>query len=31
LKDAERRSDSLHDRLNRLEAGLARVDERTRD
>jgi hypothetical protein len=31
LKDAEHRANSLHTRLNELESGLARVDERTRD
>ncbi len=31
LKDAERRSEAMHERLSEMEAGLARVDERTRD
>lgn len=31
LKDGERRADSLHRRINELEAGFARVDERTRN
>jgi chromosome segregation ATPase len=30
LAAGERRSDSLHQRINRLESGLARVDERTK-
>ena len=31
LKDGERRADALHRRINDMEAGLARVDERTRN
>jgi hypothetical protein len=30
LKDGERRAESLHHRINELESGLARVDERTK-
>lgn len=30
LADGEQRARSLHDRINQLEAGLARVDERTK-
>jgi hypothetical protein len=31
LRDNERRTESLHNRISELESGLARVDERTRE